>query len=463
VPPPPPPRAPADLGLAVDHGDFDNQADDDDQVTAIFDRSTARAMLAGTQRRPPSSPPPPQPEPRAPEVPSIAPVTAVRDTLPPGIDATERMFAESVRPRYKARWAIITASLAMLAAGIGAFEFWPRTGTLTVTGAGPSGATLDMIEIRVDDRVVCQKSPCSVAGLAAGTHAVEVTAPGHMRSGMQMVEIEIGKTAELGFSLTPATTGLRVGALGPNLRLFVDGRDRGPLPASVNDVGAGSHSVRIQGNDRYRPFEQQLTLGPGEIKTIEPKLTVAKGLARLEPGANFRGARVWLVCGSRSKVALALPVAKEVVPDQACRVEASKLGFDTTSLELDFADGQPEKSFTVDLAKKGGAPSAARTSRATARTVTRPAADKPAAANPAPQPTSAKPAAMAGPQGSININSMPVSSVTVDGASAGQTPTHVSVSPGKHTVVFTHPQKGQKSVTVKVKAGMAAGAVVRFD
>jgi hypothetical protein len=58
---------------------------------------------------------------------------------------------------------------------------------------------------------------------------------------------------------------------------------------------------------------------------------------------------------------------------------------------------------------------------------------------------------------------MPVSSVSVDGTPAGQTPVHVNVPAGNHTVVFTHPEKGRKSVTVKVKAGASTSAVVRFD
>jgi serine/threonine-protein kinase len=363
--------------------------------------------------------------------------------------------------------AILTAALAMLAVGLVAFKFWPRTGTLTVTVAGPNRAPVDAIEIRVDDRTVCRQSPCSVAKVAVGAHTVDVTAPGYVKSATRAAEIEIDKTALLDFSLTLATTGLRVGALGPNLRLFVDGKDRGPLPASVDDVGAGSHSIRIEGNEHYRPFEQQLTLGPGEIKTLEPKLRVAKGLARLEPGENLKGARVWLVCGSGPKVALALPTVKEVAAEQGCRVEASKGGFENARLDLSFDDGSAEKSFTIDLARTAVPPPtppvAARASRATARSATLAAAARPAVAKPAPPPPQAKPAVAAGPQGAININSMPVSSVTVDGAPAGQTPARVSVPAGNHTVVFAHPQKGRKSLTVKVRAGATTSAVVRFD
>jgi serine/threonine-protein kinase len=342
----------------------------------------------------------------------------------------------------------------MLAVALVALKFWPRTGTLTVTGVGPNGAPPDMLEIRVDDRTVCTQSPCSVARLAVGAHTVEVSAPGYVKSAARAAEIEAGQTAVLDFSLTPATTGLRVGALGPNLRLLVDGRDRGPLPASVDDVGAGSHSIRIEGNDRYRPFDQALTLGPGEIKTLAPKLAVARGLARVEPGENAKGARVWLVCSSGAKRELRLPAVNEVATDQACRVEASKVGCENASLALSFDDGQAEKSFTVDLARTSVAPptAALHASRAT---------ERPAAAR--PPPPAAKPVMAAGPQGSINMNSMPVSSVTVDGNPAGQTPARVSVPPGNHTVVFTHPQKGRKSLTVKVRAGATSRAVVRFD
>jgi hypothetical protein len=36
------------------------------------------------------------------------------------------------------------------------------------------------------------------------------------------------------------------------------------------------------------------------------------------------------------------------------------------------------------------------------------------------------------------------------------------VPPGSHTVMFIHPEKGKKSVTVTVKAGEKKGASVKF-
>jgi hypothetical protein len=395
---------------------------------------------------------------------SIAPVSASRITLPPAAEASISA-AQRARPWLK-RLAIATAALAAVAAGLMTFV-WPRTGALAVTVAGPNRAPVEMVEIRVDDRTVCQQSPCAVTGLKVGAHTVDVTAPGYVKSATRAAEIEVDQTAEVDFSLTLATTGVRVGALGPNLRLFVDGKDRGPLPARVDDVGAGSHSIRIEGNEHYQPFEQQLTLGPGEIKTLEPKLRVVKGLARLERGENLRGAHVWLVCGNHPKAELALPTVQEVAVEQGCRIEASKRGFENANLALSFEDGSAEKSFTVGLARTAPPtttpPVVARPSGVAARSFTRPAAVQPTVAKAKPPPLPAKPAAIAGPQGTIKINSMPVSSVTVDGTPAGQTPTRVSVAAGRHTVVFTHPEKGRKSVTINVRAGASTGAVVKFD
>jgi len=63
----------------------------------------------------------------------------------------------------------------------------------------------------------------------------------------------------------------------------------------------------------------------------------------------------------------------------------------------------------------------------------------------------------------LNINSIPVSKVILDGQPIGGTPkVGVSVLPGSHTVVFNHPEKGKKSVTVTVKAGETKTAAVKF-
>ena len=65
--------------------------------------------------------------------------------------------------------------------------------------------------------------------------------------------------------------------------------------------------------------------------------------------------------------------------------------------------------------------------------------------------------------GTLNINSIPVSKVILDGKPLGSTPkVGVSVSAGSHTVTFIHPEQGKKSVTVTVKPGETKTAAVKF-
>src|SRR6188768_3458476 len=65
--------------------------------------------------------------------------------------------------------------------------------------------------------------------------------------------------------------------------------------------------------------------------------------------------------------------------------------------------------------------------------------------------------------GTLNINSIPVSKVVLDGRPLGSTPkVGVSVPAGNHTVTFIHPALGKKSVTVAVKSGETKTAAVKF-
>ena len=65
-------------------------------------------------------------------------------------------------------------------------------------------------------------------------------------------------------------------------------------------------------------------------------------------------------------------------------------------------------------------------------------------------------------QGTLNINSIPVSKVLLDGRPIGSTPkAGVSVAPGSHTVTFVKDGE-RKSVTVTVKAGETKVAAVKF-
>jgi serine/threonine-protein kinase len=64
--------------------------------------------------------------------------------------------------------------------------------------------------------------------------------------------------------------------------------------------------------------------------------------------------------------------------------------------------------------------------------------------------------------GTLSANSIPISSVIVDGRPVGTTPVQIPAAPGTHSVVFVHPTLGRKNVTVEVTSGKPAIAAVRF-
>jgi hypothetical protein len=75
----------------------------------------------------------------------------------------------------------------------------------------------------------------------------------------------------------------------------------------------------------------------------------------------------------------------------------------------------------------------------------------------------ARPAAAAKPaQGRLTVNSIPPSSVVIDGAPLGRTPQTKTVAPGSHSVVFIHPTLGRRVQSATVPPGGAKTVVARF-
>ena len=78
--------------------------------------------------------------------------------------------------------------------------------------------------------------------------------------------------------------------------------------------------------------------------------------------------------------------------------------------------------------------------------------------------TAPGPAPVAREQGALNINSIPLSKVVLDGRPLGGTPrVRVPVVAGYHTVVFIHSVRGRIEKQVHVEAGSTVLAAVRFE
>ncbi|HEX7670893.1 MAG TPA: carboxypeptidase regulatory-like domain-containing protein, partial [Polyangiaceae bacterium] len=355
----------------------------------------------------------------------------------------------------------VGAAVVLLAAA--AFYFLgARTGGLTITVSGPGGRPVEGVEVFIDGAKKCGNSPCRVPDLAAGAHLVRAAAKGYQDTADQAVSVESGKQSTHNVSLVTAGagTGVRVSALGSGLRLYVDGQQVGELPQTAKNLTPGEHTLRVAGSDRYEAWEERVTLEDGEMKTLGPlKLRVKKGLATFKAGPGADGARVLL----DGRLVPELPATIEVPAGKQLTLVATKSGYSTYRRNVSFEDGVAEKSFEITMAEGGSE-----------ETASAPAADEPAptqhsmgkttaathhatpAPAPAPAPGPVRAASRTPGKGKavLNINSIPVTNVILNGRPIGATPkVGVQVTPGPQTVVFVHATLGRKVQTGTVGEG----------
>ena len=358
---------------------------------------------------------------------------------------------------------MVIAAVVVIGAGAAAYALMPKKGSLVVSVSGPGGKAIDGVQVYVDGSQRCDASPCQVTDLPRGVHFVKVAAAGYTTTAPKAIKINAGEESAENVELARGSegSGLKVIAEGAGLKLSVDGKDYGPLPQEIKDLSPGEHTIKIDGGERYESLEKKISVEVDKLTTLEPKLKVKKGLATIKAGSNADGAKVLLVSGSERRPVPSLPLRVDITSEKPYSIVATKKGFSDFKQNIEFEDGQAERTFVIELGGSSSAPEAmpekedkpeAPTSRHT----------PPASAPAAPKPPAEKPAAPSG-KGTININSIPVSNVILDGKPLGATPkVGVSVTPGPHTVIFVHPEHGRKAKSVNVEAGKTASAVVRF-
>lgn len=361
------------------------------------------------------------------------------------------------------------AALAVIGVGVvGAiFVMGSRPGKLAISVEGPGGRKVDAVEVLIDGKVKCTSSPCLVPDVSAGTHTVEAKAPGYEASAAQLVVVQAGQDAPVKLALARASagTGVNVAAEGSGLRIYIDGKDEGPLPFTRKDMVPGTYKVKIAGNPRLEPFEQSVTVEADKLFELTPKLKVLKGLARIKPGKDADGAKLVLVIGGTERKQIAsIPTELEIDTSKEHVLIATKDGFVDFSQKLEFEPGKPERDVSLDMLRRGETPPAAPTGATAAGPAPTGATPATTATTAATTPTAATTAAPV-KTGSctLNINSIPRSAAVLDGSPVGQTPVlGRTVSPGSHSVTFIHPEKGRKGTSVNCPAGGTATAAVRF-
>jgi serine/threonine-protein kinase len=357
-----------------------------------------------------------------------------------------------------------------------AVVLWPAKGSLVVTVAAQDDQPLEGVEVLLDGKPVCDRPLCRVADLNAGTHLVQARAKGYPPAAEMAISISAGQEAIHNITLARVGgAGLKVSAAGTGFKLYVDGKEAGSLPKDISDLTPGEHVIKVVGSERYAPYEQRVTLKPNQVQTIGPlRLKVVKGLAIIKAGDAAENATVTLESGSEQRTLPSLPIRLDIPSsDIEHTLVATKEGFVTFRQRIEFEDGAAEKNFVITMVKEGPAtaPTAAPVPPLVAPAAPgpkAPPAPKPVAPTKAVAPKPAapkapppKPAAQTG-TGTLNINSIPLSNVILDGRALGTTPKiGLSVPAGQHTVVFVKGDE-RKSATVDVPAGGTKTVSVRF-
>jgi hypothetical protein len=497
--PPPPVPPPGGLPAKKGHGAGKASVDmdwDDDASTHVFDKQRNDTGPSSTQ---PGAGPVTAPRVSAaaallassggaaPAVRTAAttatPVAAAASAQPSQRDEQTAPRQRAVVPAAAAggsRAGVILGGLSLIVViALAVFVLLPKKGHLQVVVTAPGGATVGKVEIFVNGQKKCDTTPCLVKDLEPGSTIIKGIAPDYPPAEVS-VNVEVNKEkmvplelkgaggALAGAGALPAgATELKIASVDAQkgVKVSVDGTDKGTLPVELRDLSPGSHKLKFDGGERYDKLEQSVDLSAGQSKDLGAiKLKVLKGQVTLELATA--GANVTLVRqgSDNKKVEKKLPdlskapVTMEIDPTENWKLVASKKGFQEFTQELNFEDGQAEKKIKIELSAESKAGDGA--AKGT------PAGGPGPGPGPGPsepkEPKEPAPAVASG-TGSLNINSIPVSKVVLDGKPLGSTPkVGVSVPAGSHTVTFIHPDLGKKSVTVQVKAGETKTAAVKF-
>ena len=387
-----------------------------------------------------------------------------------------------VYPPERSRTGLVVGgvtAVAVLAAA--AFFLAPRKGEIVVSATDSKG-DISHIEVYVDGKKTeCGTSPCIVSEVVAGPHTVKVVAEGYPAIPEQTPNVLWHQQARAVFAmaLTAATaeaagTGVKVTGTQAGVKLYVDDKEIGQVPAEARDLSPGSHRVRIAGGDRYAAVEKNVTVAKDEFQDLGAvTLKVVKGKATITQG-NPAGAKVYIVSGTDRRELPTLPISVDIDTSKQWSLVASKVGFADYNQPISFDDGQAEKTYVVNLDAKQ---TVAQNTGYVAPPQPPPQREAPSPPPPRQQPrqnssssssTSSNGGGDTAPSGGeafLNINSIPASSVVLDGKPIGNTPKiKYSVSAGSHTILFVNTEQSfKKTVTVSVGSGETKAAIGKAD
>jgi hypothetical protein len=304
-------------------------------------------------------------------------------------------------------WKLVAAAAILLVAGLASAKvFWP--------GEEPAAAVVIAPGILVVETVP-EGSEVFVNGRSRGlTPATLEVPPGRYtvklaREGAShewAVEVASGarRVERLNWAALQRTGGIEVVSNTEGAKVLVDGQPRGETPLTLTDLEPGRHTVVVQApNGTVR---RTVTVKAGETVTVDA--AVYSGWLLVSAPIELQVLQKGRAIAIAGEGPIMLPAGR-----QAIELVNETLGY-RASHDLDIKPGEEER-LTV-------APSA-----------------------------------------TVNINALPWAEVWIDGVKMGETPlANVSVPLGTRDIIFRHPELGERTLPVTVKASGNAPLIVDF-
>jgi PEGA domain len=270
----------------------------------------------------------------------------------------------------------------------------PAEGTLTVDSR-PEGAQVSV------DNIARGTTPLKLT-LAAGEHTLELQNGSALRSVPLVIQPSVVMSQYIDLpAAAPVSSGrIDVTSDPPGARVSVDGVPRGVTPASIGNIGAGTHTVTIV--DDSATVTRTVAVSAGSTASV---------VASLLPAGPSAG---W--------IAFRAPFEMQVL-------EGGRLVGSTGAERFMLPAGRHE----LVLASPALEFESAMTVQVGAGTTVTPIVTI--------------------PNGVLSINATPWADVFLDGRAVGTTPlANLPVAIGSHEIVFRHPQFGEQRQTIVVKA-----------
>jgi TolB-like protein len=143
-------------------------------------------------------------------------------------------------------------------------------------------------QILIDGREI-GVAPLTEYRLPSGNYVLTVRKE-YYKEYQQMIIIEDGKSLQQDIALLADFGRLSVQGFPSGARILVDGEYRGKIPSIIEPVSVGSHHVKIEAGEHYKPYEQENFIGLNDMAGIQVNLKELSGsliASSNPPGASI--------------------------------------------------------------------------------------------------------------------------------------------------------------------------------